>query len=387
MSRKSYISCMNMDSSKKRVAVGLSGGVDSALAAYLLKQEGYEVVGVTMSTWDGSIPDMPRTEGREGCFGPGEENTIAQAKSVARRLGIEHYVVSVSEDYKREVIEYFRREYRGGRTPNPCVRCNQNIKFGALLSSTRRMGVEFDYFATGHYARLDFKNSKEPFLDGALYDSKDQTYFLSRLTIAQLSNVIFPLGGMKKSEVRALAAEIGWMDFATKKESQDFLECGAYQDHFDESDNRPGDFVDLNGKVLGKHKGIIHYTVGQRKGLNVGGLPEPYFVVNIDVKRNQVVLGPRSVMNCVDVDAEELNLMVDADSPLLQEPLIAHIRLGHKGAFAHITKLDVPAGKISVHFDEPQFASAPGQILVLYADQGIVASGIITRRNNVPSPV
>lgn len=370
---------MDINSSKKRVAVGLSGGVDSALAAYLLKQQGYEVVGVTMATWDGSIKNMPKVEGREGCFGPGEEENIAQAKTVADRLGIPHYVVSVTEEYKRHVIEYFRAEYRAGRTPNPCVRCNQNIKFRALQEATRRMGVEFDYFATGHYARLEFEDPKKPFLYAALDDSKDQTYFLSRLTAEQLSTVIFPLGGMKKTDVKALAAEIGWVDFATKKESQDFLECGDYTVLFDESDDKPGDFVDMNGKVLGKHRGIIHYTIGQRKGLNIGGLPEPYFVVSIDVKKNQVVLGPRSVMSCVDVSAEELNLMVDEDSPLLKEPLTAHIRLGHKGSMARITELDTTTGKISVHFDEPQFASAPGQILVLYAGQGIVASGIITK--------
>ncbi|MCQ2103660.1 MAG: tRNA 2-thiouridine(34) synthase MnmA [Fibrobacter sp.] len=370
---------MDMQSSKKRVAVGLSGGVDSALAAYLLKQQGYEVVGITMATWDGSIKNMPHVEGREGCFGPGEEENIAQAKTVADRLGIPHYTVSVTEEYKKHVIEYFRAEYRAGRTPNPCVRCNQNIKFRALQDATRRMGVEFDYFATGHYARLNFEDPAKPFLYAALDDSKDQTYFLSRLTAEQLSTVIFPLGGMKKTEVKALAAEIGWVDFATKKESQDFLECGDYTVLFDESDEVPGDFVDMNGKVLGKHRGIIHYTIGQRKGLNIGGLPEPYFVVSIDVKKNQVVLGPRSVMSCVDVSAEELNLMVSEDSPLLKEPLTAHIRLGHKGSTARITELDVASGRISVHFDEPQFASAPGQILVLYAGQGIVASGIITK--------
>lgn len=370
---------MVIDGTRKRVAVGLSGGVDSALAAYLLKQQGYDVVGITMATWDGSIKNIPHVEGREGCFGPGEDENIAQAKTAAERLGIPHYKVTVTEEYKKHVIEYFRAEYRAGRTPNPCVRCNQNIKFRALLDATRKMGVEFDYFATGHYARLNFEDPAKPFLYAALDASKDQTYFLSRLTAEQLSTVIFPLGEMKKTDVKALAAKIGWGDFATKRESQDFLECGDYSVLFDESDNVPGDFVDLNGKVLGKHRGIIHYTIGQRKGLNIGGLPEPYFVVNIDVKKNQVVLGPRSVMSCVDVRAEELNLMVTEDSPLLKEPLMAHIRLGHKGATAHITELDTVAGKISVHFDEPQFASAPGQILVLYSGQGVIASGIITK--------
>lgn len=368
-----------MEQQKKRVIVGLSGGVDSALAAYLLKQKGFDVVGVTMATWDGSIKNMPKVEGREGCYGPSEDENIAQAKTVASRLGIPHYVVQVSEDYKREVLDYFRAEYRAGRTPNPCVRCNQNIKFGALLSATRRMGIEFDYFATGHYARLDFKSPKEPFLYAALDDSKDQTYFLSRLSADQLASVIFPLGEMKKSDVKKLAAEIGWDDFANKKESQDFLECGDYSLLFDESDSVPGDFVDVDGKVLGKHRGIIHYTIGKRKGLNIGGLPEPYFVIDIDVKKNQVVLGPRRLLSCSDVSATDLNLMVDADSELLKGPLSAHIRLGHKGATARITALDVDAGKIAVHFDEPQFASAPGQILVLYADNGIVASAVIVK--------
>ena len=361
----------------KRVAVGLSGGVDSALAAYLLKQQGYEVIGMTMATWDGSI-NMPHVEGREGCFGPGEDASIAEAKTVADRLGIPHHVVSVSDEYKRQVLDYFRAEYRAGRTPNPCVRCNQNIKFGALHIAARRMGIEFDYFATGHYARLDFKSPDEPFLYESLDHGKDQTYFLSRLTAEQLSTVLFPLGGMTKVEVKELAKQIGWIDFATKKESMDFLECGDYSVLFDESDNVPGDFVDMNGKVLGQHKGIVHYTIGQRKGLNIGGQPEPLFVVSIDAKANRVVLGPRSALSCTEVAGVDLNLMVSESSPLLQGELTAHIRLGHKGAPAHIEALDTQKGLIRVRFDEPQFASAPGQVLVLYAGSGVVASAIIT---------
>jgi len=361
----------------KKVAVGLSGGVDSALAAYLLKKQGYEVIGMTMALWDGSI-DMPHVEGREGCFGPGEEKSIAEAKVVAERLGIPHHVVQITEDYKREVLDYFRAEYRAGRTPNPCVRCNQYIKFGALLTAARRMGVDFDFFATGHYAKLDFQNPETPFLYAALDHSKDQTYFLSRLSAEQLSQVMFPLGDMTKAQVKELAREIGWVDFAVKKESQDFLECGDYSVLFDDSDNVPGDFVDLDGKVLGKHRGIIHYTIGQRKGLNIGGQPEPLFVVAIDVKKNQVVLGPRRALDCTEVTGVELNLMVSETSPLLAGELTAHIRLGHKGAAAHIEDLDTAKGIIRVRFDEPQFAPAPGQVLVVYAKNGVIASAIIT---------
>ena len=359
-----------------RVAVGLSGGVDSALAAYLLQKEGHEVVGLTMSTWDGSIA-MPAVEGREGCFGPGEEKSIAEAKSVADRLGIPHHVVPVSDAYRRQVLDYFRAEYRAGRTPNPCVRCNQAIKFGALHMAARRMGIEFDRFATGHYARLDFRSPELPFLYRALDDGKDQTYFLSRLSDEQLCNVLFPLGGMRKSEVKALAAEIGWTDFANKRESQDFLECGDYSVLFEESDRRPGDFVDLSGRVLGQHRGVVNYTVGQRKGLNVGGQKEPLYVVAIDAAANRVVLGPREALSCVEVPGVDLNLMVSRNSPLLDGPLDAHIRLGHRGARARI--VDLGGKTIRVRFDEPQYAAAPGQTLVLYADGGVVASAVIDK--------
>ncbi len=350
----------------KRVAVGLSGGVDSALSAYLLQKQGYDVVGLTMATWDGSV-NMPASE----------DKNIAEAKLVADRLGIPHYVVGVADEYRRKVLDYFRAEYRNGRTPNPCVRCNQSIKFGALQLAARKMGIEFDHFATGHYARLDFQNPDVPFLYQAKDTRKDQTYFLSRLSAEQLSTVLFPLGGMHKQDVKALAAEIGWEDFATKRESQDFIECGDYSVLFEESDQVPGDFVDVSGKVLGHHKGIVNYTVGQRKGLNIGGQKEPLYVVAIDAAKNQVVLGPREALSCVEVSANDLNLMVSESSPLLKGDLSAHIRLGHKGANARI--VDIDANRIKVAFDEPQFASAPGQILVLYAGDGVVASGVIEK--------
>lgn len=365
-----------MELGNKTVAVGLSGGVDSALTAWTLQQKGYNVIGITMALWDGSI-DMPVVEGRSGCFGPNEGESIEAAESVAKRLSIPFHVVPVVEEYKKNVLDYFRAEYRAGRTPNPCVRCNQSIKFGAMLHAVRKMGVNFDYFATGHYARLNFRSPEEPFLWRARDTFKDQSYFLSRLTEDQLSSVLFPLGEMHKEEVKELARKIGWEDFASKKESQDFLECGDYSVLFDESDNVPGDFVDVNGKVLGQHKGFIHYTIGQRKGLNIGGQPEPLFVIAIDVKKNQVVLGPRSLLQCSEVSGSQLNLMVSKNSPLLQQKLQAKIRLGHTFAEASITELT--DNRISIRFDTPQFAATPGQIMVLYAGDGIVASAIIEK--------
>lgn len=364
-------------SSTKTVAVGLSGGVDSALAAWSLKQQGFNVVGITMSMWDNSLPNLPKIEGKSGCFGPNEGESIEAAKKIAQRMGIEHYTVPVSAEYSKNVLDYFRSEYRAGRTPNPCVRCNQTIKFGAMLNTARKMGIAFDYFATGHYARLDFKDPETPFLYRSSDGTKDQSYFLSRLSFDQLSTVMFPLGDKIKEDVKRIAREIGWGDYADKKESQDFLECGDYSVLFDESDNVPGDFVDIDGRILGKHKGIVYYTIGQRKGLNIGGQPEPLFVVNIDVKKNQVILGPRRVLQTSEVHACSLNLMVPADSPILKKKLSAQIRLGHRGNSAEI--VEITGSEITVHFDEPQFASTPGQILVLYDGDGVVASAIIDK--------
>lgn len=366
-----------MDSKNKTVAVGLSGGVDSSLAAWTLKQQGYNVVGITMSMWDNSLPNLPKIEGRSGCFGPNEGESIAAAKKIADRMGIPHYTVPVSGEYSKQVLDYFRSEYRAGRTPNPCVRCNQTIKFGALLNTARKMGIEFDYFATGHYAQLRFCDPSKPFLYRSIDNAKDQSYFLSRLSFDQLSTVIFPLGGMLKEDVKKIACEIGWDDYANKKESQDFLECGDYSVLFDESDNIPGDFVDINGKILGKHKGIVFYTIGQRKGLNIGGQPEPLFVVDIDVQRNQVILGPRHILQSSTVHAINLNLMVPRNAECLNRPLSAQIRLGHHGEMARIVQIG--EDDITVEFDKPQFASTPGQILVLYDEDGVVASAIIDK--------
>lgn len=365
-----------MTPNETTVAVGLSGGVDSALAAWTLKEAGYNVIGVTMATWDGS-EKMPVIEGKSGCFGPNEDLCIAEAKDVSARLGIPHYTVPIASEYKSNVLDYFRSEYRAGRTPNPCVRCNQTIKFGAMLLALKKLGAKFDYFATGHYARLNFTTPEEPFLFRALDSTKDQSYFLSRLSPEQLGTVMFPLGEKRKENVKELARQIGWLDFATKKESQDFLECGDYTVLFDETDNVPGDFVDMDGKVLGRHKGIVHYTIGQRKGLNIGGQKEPLFVVSIDAAKNLVRLGPRSALSCTGVRAKSVNLLVSPNSPRLKETLTARIRLGHSGAPAHIEALS--ASEIEVSFETPQFAATPGQILVLYAGEGIVCSAVIDK--------
>lgn len=360
------------------IAVGLSGGVDSALAAYQLKQAGHQVIGLTMAIWDGSV--NIGAGGRPGCFGPGEHDDLRAAEEVAKRLGIRHAVIPLADEYKRSVLDYFRAEYRAGRTPNPCVRCNQSMKFGFMLESAHRLGLEFDAFATGHYAQLATRPSADaPLLLQAVDVAKDQSYFLSRLSRAQLGSVLFPLGGAHKSEVKQWARDIGWDDFAAKPESQDFIECGDYSVLFAPEDSRPGEFVDRNGNVLGEHQGIIHYTIGQRKGLKLGGQSAPLFVVAIEPKQNRVVLGHKDELYNSRVSASQLNWLVDPASPLLDGPLTARIRLGHKGARAHI--VNRTADSIEVLFDEPQLSATPGQVLVLYSGNGVVASGIIDRND------
>jgi len=259
-----------MNKKRQRVAVGLSGGVDSAVAAWRLKRAGWEVIGLTMSIWDGAVP-IPDL-GISGCFGPGEARDLEAAREVAARVGIEHQVVALAEEYRRTVLDYFREEYLAGRTPNPCVRCNQRMKFGFLLEQARAQGVAFDKFATGHYARTNYDDTRGRWqLLRGRDAGKDQSYFLARLAQDQLAGLIFPLGDLQKDEVKAIARELGWADLAERAESQDFIECEDYSVLFRNGDARPGDFTTKDGRVLGRHRGIIHYTIGQRKGLELGG--------------------------------------------------------------------------------------------------------------------
>ena len=276
-----------------RILVGMSGGVDSSVVALLLKRAGHSLVGATMKVWDG--PGLP--EGACGnasaCYGPGEDKDIEAAKAICAELGIEHLTLDLSPEYKREVIGSFREGYLSGRTPNPCVRCNRAMKFGLLVEFARKAGVQFDHFATGHYARVSFNSAN------GLYElrrpadaSKDQSYFLSGLSQAQLAMALFPLGSMLKKDVFELAREAGWAKLADKPESQDFIE-GDYATLFDGSEMKPGPIVDGSGKTIGKHLGLPAYTVGQRKGLGVGGLKEPLYVVGKDASKNLLIAGVR----------------------------------------------------------------------------------------------
>lgn len=363
------------DSQNNVVAVGLSGGVDSSVAAYLLQKKGYRVIGLTMQIWDGSLPIAD--EGRSGCYGPGEARDIEAARALAARLGIPHHVVPLAPEYATEVLDYFRGEYRAGRTPNPCVRCNRTMKFGLLLERARAMGIAFDHFATGHYARLETGVDGLPVLKRAVDQTKDQTYFLSRLTRQQLAGVQFPLGNLTKLEVKALAREIGWADVADKDESQNFIESKNYGVLFSDREQTPGPITDTQGKVLGQHRGIVNYTIGQRKGLGLGGTADPLYVVRLDACANTVIVGSHSDLFSRRLVAAELNWIGQPATPLEPTRVCAKIRQQHTEAPA--TLCGIPnTDKVEVLFDEPQMSVTPGQVVVFYGDDLVLGSGIIT---------
>lgn len=359
------------------VAVGMSGGVDSSVAAWILMQQGYRVIGLTMSIWDGTVA-MP-DEGISGCFGPGEVRDIEAAKAVANRLGIPHHVIPLAPEYAAEVLTYFREEYRAGRTPNPCVRCNRSMKFALLLERARAMGIAFDRFATGHYARVEQDAAGGRWLLRRAVDSaKDQSYFLSRLTQDQLAHVLFPLGALTKEKVKAMALEAGWSDIAGKAESQDFIESRHYGVLFDERDSAPGPITDTADRVLGRHQGIVHYTVGQRKGLGIGGTGEPLYVTRIDACSNTVVVGGYQDLFSARLVAADLNWIGRPGFP--GEPLrvTVKIRQQHREAAATLRPLErdgMSAAEIT--FDEPQMSVTPGQAAVFYEGDSVSGSGII----------
>jgi tRNA-specific 2-thiouridylase len=359
----------------KTVAVGLSGGVDSAMAAKLLQGAGYKVIGLTMSIWNDAIPIKEAT--KSGCFGPGESEDLKSAADISERLGIEHHIIKLQSEYKDNVLDYFCSTYLNGKTPNPCLMCNYKMKFGLLPIKAREAGLEFDYFATGHYARVEYNEDIKRYqLKRAIDLSKDQSYFLSFLRQEQLKDLLFPLGKLTKSEVKQLARALGFEDLAAKPESQDFLETDDYSVLFKEDAFHEGDVVDKEGKILGRHNGLIHYTIGQRKNLGIPGQSEPFYVIDIDVAKNRLVVGPKQYLYDTGLKATCLN-WISIHPPQATFTATAKIRLQHEPADCTITPIDDYTAMID--FAESQLSITPGQGVVIYDGDTVLAGGIIEK--------
>ncbi len=355
---------------KKRVVVAMSGGVDSSVAAALLKEEGYEVIGITMCFGlADSLRKKPACCGLQG---------IEDARRVCHKLGIRHYAINMQKHLENYVIKDFCQEYLKGRTPNPCVRCNQYLKFGVLLK--KALSLDADYLATGHYARIEkaqyaIRNTQYYLLKKAKDKVKDQSYFLYRLNQSQLKHILFPLANYTKDEVRTLAKEFG-LAVADKLASQEicFLPGVDYRGFLKmriDADIRPGLVVDKHGNILGKHKGIAYYTIGQREGLGIA-LGYPVYIIKIDPKKNQITVGEKEDAYNTEFLVKEPHFIGER----LKKKVVLRVRIryNHTETLAEI----IPQkNKIKIHFRKPQFAITCGQSAVFYDKDIALGGGII----------
>jgi len=362
---------MILQTKNKTVFVGMSGGVDSAVAAGLMKEAGYNVVGVTMC-FNISHPNSKRASccGVEG---------IEDAKRAAQVLGIPHYVFNFAEDINEHIIDNFTHEYLNGRTPNPCVQCNKHLKFGSLFEKVRALGA--DYLATGHYAKIEYNESRGHFeLKKGEDKYKDQSYFLYSMNKDTLPYVLFPLGNMTKSQVRELARKFG-LPNAEKPGSQDicFIPDTGYQKFIEERLGKevmvPGPFKDEDGNVVGEHKGIAYYTIGQRDRLGLA-LGRPVYVYKINKEANTIYVGNEQKLHSKGLFAGEVNF-VSTEPPIEEIQVKVKIRYNHAEVNASLSRLD--EAKVKVEFEQPQRSVTPGQSAVFYNHDVVIGGGIIER--------
>lgn len=367
-----------MSRNKQRVLLGMSGGVDSSVAGYLLREKGYEVIGVTMKVW----PQDCISRAEDKCCGP---QAIADARGVAHSLGIPHYVVDEADQFERLVIDYFSSEYRAGRTPNPCVMCNEKLKFGNLWSKAAALGC--DYIATGHYAIIEHSGDHAVLRKG-LDARKDQSYFLFSLRQPQLRRALTPLGKMTKPQIREIAHSLG-LKVADKIDSQEicFVPGNDYKaflrSHLGEDEFHRGEIYDVAGNFLGEHDGIELFTIGQRKGLP-GGSPRPRYVVDLDPATNRVIVGNADDLVTDEFEIDRVNWHPAGviDPGYSQEiEVTVKIRYSHPGTRATLTQLE--EGRAHLRLHDPQRAVTPGQAAVFYDDDVVLGGGWICRREPI----
>ncbi len=353
-----------------KALIAMSGGVDSSVAAFLTKEKGFDVCGVTLRMFGN---ELIGAAGESTCCSTSD---VEDAESVCRKLGIPFHVFNFSGTFKKEVVQRFVDAYEEGRTPNPCIDCNRYVKFGHLFQRMEELG--YDYIVTGHYARIEQDPETGRFLlKKALDPKKDQSYVLYSLTQEQLSHVMFPLGGMDKAETRKIAEEQGFLN-AKKHDSQDicFVPDGDYAGfigRYTGKDYPCGDFVDEEGHVLGEHKGIIKYTVGQRKGLGLA-LPAPLYVCRKDIEKNQVILAPNEKLFSSAAEVCGFN-WIEFEEPC--EPFHAAVKVRYSQKEAPATVVPLGSGRVRLEFDEPVRAVTSGQAAVVYDGDKVVGGGMI----------
>jgi len=355
---------------RQRIVVGMSGGVDSSATAALLLEQGYEVIGITLKLW----PQDCVNRAEDKCCGP---QAVTDARAVCHKLGIPYYLIDESAEFQSKVIQYFADEYKAGRTPNPCVMCNQNLKFGRLIGRADQLGAQ--YVATGHFARLERRDDGRVLLKRGRDRRKDQSYFLFSLRQDQLARALFPLGEKTKSDTREVARHCQ-LKTADKEESMEICfvpdnDYGKFLQEANLAQKHRGEIMDLHGRVLGHHDGIEFYTIGQRKGLGIT-TTRPVYVIELDATNNRVIVGDDSALDRDEFTVDRCN-WIPFDNLTEPAEVTAKIRYNHPGTAATVTPLGGGRAKVKLH--EPQRAITPGQAAVFYQDDLVLGGGWIAR--------